>query len=58
MLSGYKTYILAIGAALASAYAGVQDGSFSAVEAAQVLEALGLAALRAGLATLGAPSVK
>lgn len=58
MLAGYKTYILAIAAALAAAYAGIQDGSFNAGEAAQVLEALGLAALRAGLASLGAPVAK
>lgn len=50
MLNGYKTYLLAGLAALASAYLSIGDGTFDPEAATRALEALAIMALRAGIA--------
>lgn len=52
MLAGYKTYILAGAAALASAYVAVTSGTFDVEAAVRTLEALAIMALRSGVAKL------
>ena len=55
MLPGYKTYLIAGLAALASAYMMLQDGTFDLEGAVRTLEALAIMALRAGVATATKP---